>query len=89
MSPLRLGLPGTRPLPEAVLCSEQQAISSPSGVPLMSVGGTSVGGALGVLGEGILPGPVKIVCQVLGVATDLLILKVAGVVCSQGRVGRE
>ena len=52
-------------------------------------GGTSVGGALGVLGEGILPGPVKIVCQVLGVATDLLILKVAGVVCSQGRVGRE
>lgn len=52
-------------------------------------GGTRVGGAFGVLGEGILPGPVKVVCQVLGVATDLLILKVAGVVCIQGRVERE
>ena len=47
VSPLRLGLPGARPLPEAVLCSKQQAISSPSGVPLMSVGGPVLGERLG------------------------------------------
>lgn len=47
-------------------------------------GGTSVGGPLWVLGESVLPCPVKVVCRVLGIATDLLILKVAGVICMQG-----
>lgn len=46
--------------------------------------GSSIGRALGVLGKSILPRPVKVVCQILGVATDFLILEVTGIVCVEG-----
>lgn len=49
--------------------------------------GTGVGRALGVLGKSILPRPVKVVSQILGVPADLLILKVTGVVCLEGTGG--
>lgn len=48
-------------------------------------GGPRVDGALGVLGQGILPGPVKVVQLVLHEATDLLVLKAAGVICREGK----
>lgn len=47
--------------------------------------GTSIGRALGVLGKSVLSRPVKVVCQVLSVTTDLLILKVAGIVCMEAQ----
>lgn len=47
-------------------------------------GGPCVDGALGVLGQGVLPGPVKVVHLVLHEATDLLVLKAAGVICGDG-----
>ena len=46
-------------------------------------GGPCVDGALGVLGQGVLPGPVKVVHLVLHEATDLLVLKAAGVICGE------
>lgn len=48
-------------------------------------GGPCVDGALGVLGQGILPGPVKVVHLVLHEAADLLVLKAAGVICGDGK----
>lgn len=48
-------------------------------------GGPRVDGALGVLGQGVLPGPVKVVHLVLHEATDLLVLKAAGVICGEGK----
>lgn len=48
-------------------------------------GGPRVDGALGILGQGILPGPVKVVHLVLHEATDLFILKAAGVICGEGK----
>lgn len=50
-------------------------------------GGPRVDGALGVLGQGVLPRPVKVVHLVLHEAADLLVLKAAGVVCGVGREG--
>lgn len=41
----------------------------------------SIGRALGILGKRILPCPVEVVCQILGVSADFLILKVTGIVC--------
>lgn len=49
--------------------------------------GPSIRRALGVLGKSILPRPVKVVCQILGVAADFLILKVTGVVCMEDTEG--
>lgn len=46
-------------------------------------GGSRVDGSLGVLCQGVLPGPVKVVHLVLHEATDLLILKAAGVICRE------
>lgn len=51
-------------------------------------GGPCVDSALGVLGQGILPGPVKVVHLVLHEAADLLIFKAAGVICREGK-GRD
>lgn len=48
-------------------------------------GGPRVHGALGVLGQGVLPGPVKVVHLVLHEATDLLVLEAAGVICGHGK----
>lgn len=44
-----------------------------------------VDGALWVLGQGVLPGPVKVVHLILHKATDLLVLKAAGVICGEGK----
>lgn len=44
-----------------------------------------VDGALGVLGQGVLPRPVEVVHLVLHKATDLLVLKAAGVICREGQ----
>lgn len=48
-------------------------------------GGPCVDSALGVLGQGILPGPVKVVHLVLHEAADLLIFKATGVICGEGK----
>lgn len=48
-------------------------------------GGPGVDGALGVLGQGVLPGPVKIVHLVLHEAADLLVLEAAGVICREAK----
>ena len=48
-------------------------------------GGPGVDSALGVLRQGVLPGPVKVVHLVLHEATDLLVLKAAGVICGEGK----
>lgn len=47
--------------------------------------GSCVDGALGVLGQGVLPRPVEVVHLVLHEATDLLVLKAAGVICGEGK----
>lgn len=48
-------------------------------------GGPGVDGALGVLGQGVLPGPVEVVHLVLHEAADLLVLEAAGVICGEGK----
>lgn len=50
-------------------------------------GGPRVDGALGVLGQGVLTGPVKVVHLILHEAADLLVLKAAGVICGGQREG--
>lgn len=86
MSPssLSLGVHRPRLLPEATLSIPND---SPTAHVLTFRGaadvsrGTGIGRALGILGKGILPRPVKVVCQILGIATDLFVLEVTGVVC--------
>lgn len=48
-------------------------------------GGPRVDSALGVLRQGVLPRPVKVVHLVLHEAADLLVLKAAGVICGDGK----
>lgn len=47
-------------------------------------GWPSVDSTLGVLGQGVLPCPVKVVHLVLHEAADLLVLKATGVICREG-----
>lgn len=44
-----------------------------------------VDGTFGVLGQGVLPRPVKVVHLVLHEAADFLILKATGVICREGQ----
>lgn len=85
-------LPEPQDSRRAVVCVSppQPSQKKPRSVPTLRRtadvrGGPRVDGALGVLGQGILPRPVEVVHLVLHEATDLLVLEAAGVICREGQ----
>lgn len=79
----------TPPAPRAVvglLTSQKKLRSMPTLRRTADVRGwPRVDGALWVLGQGVLPGPVEVVHLILHKAADLLVLKATGVICGEGK----